>query len=75
MYRKDSAVAGKFAFTSDSYDMYTVCFATVKIPETTETVAEHVDITLSVKVGVDARSYNDVRLCPFVFPAFFLSPP
>ncbi len=63
VYRKDSAAAGKFAFTSDTYDLYTICFATAKTADAAE-APEFVEVSLTLKAGVDARSYNDVRRPP-----------
>lgn len=57
MYKKDSATSGKFAFTSDDYDTFSICFNSVapnNIGEGKRTV------TLSLKVGVEARSYDAI---------------
>lgn len=57
VYMKDDATKGKFAFTSDDYDVFSICFnskAADHVHEGTRTVS------LNLKTGVEARSYADV---------------
>lgn len=46
---------GKFAFTSDDYDVYTICFEAGGSHS-----SEVARVTLNIKMGVEARSYDEV---------------
>lgn len=57
LYSKEEATDGKFAFTTDDYDMFQICFKSKselrgRIPDQ--------DIKLSVKRGVEAKNYDDI---------------
>ena len=53
------ADSGKFAFTSDDYDTYKICFTQAAPNEANPPdYANHVEI--NVKLGVEAKSYDDV---------------
>lgn len=57
LYNKDDAKDGKFAFTTDDYDMFKVCFKSNsdvrgKMPDQ--------DIELTMKRGVEAKNYDDI---------------
>jgi len=54
LYQKEGATKGKFAFTTDEYDMFEVCFETVKGH------GQPREITLDMKHGVEARNYDDI---------------
>eukprot|EP00054_Salpingoeca_dolichothecata_P006979 m.40844 g.40844 ORF g.40844 m.40844 type:complete len:207 (+) comp16790_c0_seq1:39-659(+) len=58
VYRKEDAVSGKFAFTSDNYDVYEICFRNSAHKDVKP--EDHRVVTLVVKVGVEARSYDKV---------------
>uniref|UniRef100_A0A4W3GGT9 Transmembrane emp24 domain-containing protein 10-like n=1 Tax=Callorhinchus milii TaxID=7868 RepID=A0A4W3GGT9_CALMI len=66
LYSKEDATKGKFAFTTDDYDMFEICFES-KLPP-----GEFPDqvVTLNTKHGVEAKSYEDVS--HHCFP-FFIS--
>jgi len=56
LYKKQDAQKGKFAFTTDDYDMFEVCF---------ESEGQHGqgierEIFLDVKTGVEAKNYDDL---------------
>ncbi|XP_014673361.1 PREDICTED: transmembrane emp24 domain-containing protein 10-like [Priapulus caudatus] len=57
LYHKDDATQGKFAFTTDDYEVYEVCFET-KLAAGQQGPAR--EITLNVKHGVEARNYENV---------------
>lgn len=57
LYSKENAVKGKFAFTTEEYDMFEVCFigkamSGVQSPDR--------EVFLSVKHGVEAKSYDEL---------------
>lgn len=57
LYSKENAAKGKFAFTTEEYDMFEVCFegkgmSGVQAPDR--------EVFLSVKHGVEAKSYDDL---------------
>lgn len=56
LYKREEASKGKFAFTTDDYDMYRVCV------ESEGQAGGGVDreVFLNVKHGVEAKSYEDV---------------
>lgn len=58
VYRKEDAAKGKFAFTSDDYDVFELCFKTTLVPQ--HRADSTVEIDLAVKVGVEARSYEEL---------------
>ncbi|XP_013397521.1 transmembrane emp24 domain-containing protein 10 [Lingula anatina] len=55
LYQKDDASKGKFAFTTEDYDMFEVCFET-KLPMGTH--APDREVTIDVKTGVEAKNYE-----------------
>ncbi|XP_064403808.1 transmembrane emp24 domain-containing protein 10-like isoform X2 [Halichondria panicea] len=58
LYNQDDASKGKFAFTTDDYDMFEVCFhSTVTGPGGQGSTRE---VSLSLKHGVEAKNYDDV---------------
>nr|CAB3267018.1 transmembrane emp24 domain-containing protein 10-like [Phallusia mammillata] len=57
LYQKDEATQGKFAFTTDDYDMFQICFSSKadfkgKLPPQ--------DVELQIKRGVEAKNYDDI---------------
>lgn len=56
LYKKDDAQKGKFAFTTDDYDMFEVCFKS----EGQHGQGIEREITLTVKTGVEAKNYDDL---------------
>lgn len=56
LYKKEDAVKGKFAFTTDDYDMYEICF------ESEGQAGQGVDreVLINVKHGVEAKNYEDL---------------
>jgi len=57
LYKKDDAQKGKFAFTTDEYDMFEVCFQS----EGTHGQGIDREIFLDVKTGVEAKNYDDLQ--------------
>eukprot|EP00062_Callorhinchus_milii_P024585 gi/632984649/ref/XP_007909243.1/ PREDICTED: transmembrane emp24 domain-containing protein 10 [Callorhinchus milii] len=58
LYSKEDATKGKFAFTTDDYDMFEICFES-KLPPGHFRVPDQV-VTLNTKHGVEAKSYEDI---------------
>merc|ERR1739838_416966 len=54
LYKKDDITKGKFAFTTDEYDMFEVCFETVKGH------GQAREVSLIMKHGVEAKNYDDL---------------
>lgn len=58
LYSKDDAKKGKFAFTTDNYEIYEICFEShgqpgnFRIPDQL--------VSLDIKHGVEARNYDDI---------------
>lgn len=58
LYSKEDAHKGKFAFTTDDYDIYEICFqswlteGSIRVPDQM--------ITLNTKHGIEARNYEDI---------------
>ncbi len=59
LYTKDDALEGKFAFTSDDYDTFEICFTT-KLPAGMRGADR--EVYLDIKRGVEAKSYEDVSI-------------
>ncbi|XP_075425942.1 transmembrane emp24 domain-containing protein 10-like [Ascaphus truei] len=58
LYSKEEAKKGKFAFTTDDYDVYEVCFESKAVSGTFRFTDQL--ITLDVKHGVEAKNYEDL---------------
>ncbi|XP_076098074.1 transmembrane emp24 domain-containing protein 10-like [Mytilus galloprovincialis] len=57
LYNKEDIKKGKFAFTTEEYDMFEVCF------EAKMTAGGHgsdIEVTLALKHGVEAKQYDDL---------------
>ena len=57
LYQKEDAKKGKFAFTTDDYDMFEVCF------QSEGKIGQGMDreISVDVKTGVEAKNYDDLQ--------------
>lgn len=55
LYTKESITKGKFAFTTDAYDVFEVCFTT-KLPSEMKGMDREVQLLL--KHGVEAKNYD-----------------
>ncbi|XP_032821032.1 transmembrane emp24 domain-containing protein 10 [Petromyzon marinus] len=58
LYSKEDASKGKFAFTTDDYDMFEICFES-KLPMGIGRVPDQF-VTLNTKHGVEAKNYEDI---------------
>merc|ERR1712080_214622 len=58
LYKKDDAQNGKFAFTTDEYEMFEVCFQSEGAQG--EGINDR-EIFLDVKIGVAAKNYADLQ--------------
>ncbi|CAI5798022.1 transmembrane emp24 domain-containing protein 10-like [Podarcis muralis] len=58
LYSRDDAKKGKFAFTTDDYEIYEICFESHGQPGNFR-VPDQL-ITLNIKHGVEARNYEDI---------------
>jgi p24 family protein delta-1 len=59
LYNKEDAVKGKFAFTTDEYDVFQICFET-QIQGARGTEGLNKEVHLVVKHGVEAKDYENV---------------
>ncbi|XP_030074961.1 transmembrane emp24 domain-containing protein 10 [Microcaecilia unicolor] len=59
LYSKEDAKKGKFAFTTDDYEIYEICFESKLHPAGNFRVPDQL-IILSVKHGVEAQNYEDI---------------
>lgn len=59
LYSKEKAEKGKFAFTLDDYDMFSICFTAKRLPNS-KTPPIDLEVKLSVKRGIEAKSYSDI---------------
>jgi len=59
LFSKEKAEKGKFAFTLDDYDMFSICFTSKRLPNS-KTPPIDLEIKLSVKRGIEAKSYSDI---------------
>ncbi|XP_070983836.1 transmembrane emp24 domain-containing protein 10 isoform X2 [Oncorhynchus clarkii lewisi] len=58
LYSKEDASKGKFAFTTEDYDMFEVCFES-KSPLGTGRVTDQL-VNLDMKHGVEAKNYEEI---------------
>jgi hypothetical protein len=58
LYNKDDATKGKFAFTTEEYDMFEICFES-RIPAGGGHGQDR-EVSLNVKRGVEAKNYGDI---------------
>jgi len=61
LYNKDDAAKGKFAFTTDEYDVFQICFET-KVVQHTGGQSDSLikEVQLSLKHGVEAKDYENL---------------
>ncbi|XP_077995803.1 transmembrane emp24 domain-containing protein 10-like [Glandiceps talaboti] len=57
LYTKEDASKGKFAFTTDDYDIFDVCFQSKMIAGGRGADRE---VTINIKKGVEAKTYDDI---------------
>lgn len=62
LYNKDVAVKGKFAFTTDEYDVFQICFETRVSAESRHSAGLVKEVQLNLKHGVEAKDYENVNL-------------
>lgn len=62
LYNKEEAVKGKFAFTTDEYDVFQVCFHTFLSPQAQQmnNVNQVKEVRLTMKHGTEAKDYENV---------------
>jgi len=58
LYSKEDATKGRFAFTTEEYDMFEVCF-TAKAMQG-GSVAPEREVFLDLKHGIEAKNYEDI---------------
>eukprot|EP00039_Didymoeca_costata_P024999 m.12097 g.12097 ORF g.12097 m.12097 type:complete len:211 (-) comp4584_c0_seq2:1120-1752(-) len=59
VYHKEGALNGKFAFTSDDYDTFDICFNRRSVDPNNQPPGDS-HVSLDVKLGVEAKSYEQV---------------
>lgn len=64
LFSKEKADTGKFAFTLDDYDMFSICFHAKRVDghggAGRAPPVEDLSVKLTVKRGIEAKSYNDL---------------
>ena len=62
LYNKEEAVKGKFAFTTDEYDVFQICFHTFLSPQAQQmnNINQAKEVRLNVKHGTEAKDYENV---------------
>lgn len=60
LYNKDLATKGKFAFTTDEYDVFQICFETKLTTAARNSEEIEKEVHLYVKHGVEAKDYENV---------------
>jgi p24 family protein delta-1 len=60
LYNKEDATRGKFAFTTDEYDVFQICFETKISPEVRGSEGLSKEVQLSIKHGSEAKDYENV---------------
>ncbi|PKU45634.1 transhypothetical protein [Limosa lapponica baueri] len=58
LYAKEDATKGKFAFTTEDYDMFEACFES-KLPVGTGRMPDQL-VILDMKHGVEAKNYEEI---------------
>ena len=58
LFRKEDVSQGKFAFTTEDYEIFDVCFRTATIAPGGNEVTR--SATLQLKHGVEAKNYEDI---------------
>jgi p24 family protein delta-1 len=60
LYNKDDATKGKFAFTTDEYDVFQVCFETRIVEHVRGQEAVNKEVALFMKHGTEAKDYEQL---------------
>ena len=60
LYNKDEAVRGKFAFTTDEYDVFQICFETKVAEGSQASTPLAKEVHINVKHGVEAKDYENL---------------
>ena len=60
LYNKEEAAKGKFAFTTDEYDVFQICFETRILQEVRGTDGLTKEVHIDIKHGVEAKDYENV---------------
>lgn len=60
LYNKDNAVKGKFAFTTDEYDVFQICFETKIVSQVRSPNGLAKEVSLNVKYGTEAKDYENL---------------
>ena len=58
LYQKEDASSGKFAFTTDDYDMFQLCFSSKTDDKHYKPPPQ--DVRLDLKRGIEAKNYEDL---------------
>jgi len=58
LYQKEEATKGKFAFTTEEYDMFEVCFESHGRPQAGPNTEQ--EVFINMKHGVEAKNYQDI---------------
>jgi len=58
LYQKEDASSGKFAFTTDDYDMFQLCFTSSTEDKRLRPPPQ--DVRLELKRGIDAKNYEEL---------------
>jgi len=60
LYNKEEEAKGKFAFTTDEYDVFQICFETRILQEVRGTDGLAKEVHIDVKHGVEAKDYENL---------------
>lgn len=60
LYNKDNAVKGKFAFTTDEYDVFQICFETKILSQVRAPSGLAKEVRLNIKYGTEAKDYENL---------------
>lgn len=62
LYNKEEAVKGKFAFTTDEYDVFQICFHTFLSPQAQQmnNGNQVKEVRINVKHGTEAKDYENL---------------
>ena len=60
LYNKDEAVKGKFAFTTDEYDVFQICFETKITAQSRTPTGMAKEVRIDIKYGTEAKDYENL---------------
>lgn len=60
LYNKDEATRGKFAFTTDEYDVFQICFETRILSDMRTQKDLSKEVSISLKHGTEAKDYENL---------------